>query len=265
MKIELTNDNYFSPEAMSEFWSVSQFKAFNKCEAAGLAESRGQYQREKTDALLIGSYIDAYFSGSEEFNRFWDEYGDDMVNHRTGELLAKYTGVKAAINRVEGQPVLMDYLEGEKQKIFTAELFGVPWKIKMDVYHPERIVDLKYVRDFNDIYDPGYGYRSWLEYWGYDIQGAIYTRIEQLATGRKEPLPFYLLAVTKEKVPDAKLIQIPEHILQAALGLVEAKIDRFDMIKHGEVEPIRCEKCDFCKQTKIITGPEIYEVREAED
>ena len=51
----LTNDNYFSPEAAKEFWSVSQFKAFNRCEAAGLAEALGEYEREESDALLIGS------------------------------------------------------------------------------------------------------------------------------------------------------------------------------------------------------------------
>ena len=42
--MKLTNDNYFSPEAALEYWSVSQFKAFNKCEACGLAEARGEFQ-----------------------------------------------------------------------------------------------------------------------------------------------------------------------------------------------------------------------------
>ena len=39
----LTNDNYFSQEATKNYWSVSQFKAFQKCEACGLAQVRGQY------------------------------------------------------------------------------------------------------------------------------------------------------------------------------------------------------------------------------
>ena len=75
-------------------------------------------------------------------------------------------------------------------------------------------------------------------------------------------MPFYLAAVTKEKVPDIKVIEIPQHILNAALNLVEAKIDRFDLIKTGEVEPIRCESCDYCKSTKVLTGPEVYEIEE---
>ena len=143
----------------------------------------------------------------------------------------------------------------------TAELFGVPWKIKIDVYNGERIVDLKCVKDFEDIRDPGYGYRSWIEYWGYDIQGAIYQKVVELNTGKR--LPFYIAAVTKEKTPDIALIHIPQHILDAAYHLVEAKIDRLDLVKTGEIEPTRCERCDYCKRTKILTGPSEYEIKEA--
>ena len=258
----LTNENYFSHEAASSFWSVSQFKAFNKCEAAGLAESRGEYQREETDALLVGSYVDAYFSG--EMNAFKDRYGDRMFSKRGGGLLQKFQAADAMIARMISDPVMVDYLSGEKQVIMTAELFGLPWKTKLDVYNERRIVDIKTVRDFEDVYDKGYGWRSWIEYWGYDIQGAIYQRIEQLVTGRDEPLPFYIAAVTKERIPDIKVIQIPQHVLDAAFKMVEAKIERFDLIKSGDVEPVRCEKCDYCKQTKVLRKPEVYEIKEAE-
>ena len=81
------------------------------------------------------------------------------------------------------------------------------------------------------------------------------------STGKK--LPFYIAAVTKEKIPDVKVIQIPQHVLDAALGMVEAKIERFDFIKNCDVEPIRCEKCDYCRTTKQLSEPEIYEVEEA--
>lgn len=257
----LTNENYFSPEAMSSYWSVSQFKAFNKCEACGLAEAKGKWIREETDALLIGSYVDAFFSG--EMDSFKERNGEKMFK-KNGEVLAKFVNANNMIERVLHDPLMMEYLTGEKQVIMSADLFGVPWKIKMDVYNEERIVDLKCVKDFNDIYDPGYGWRSWIEYWGYDIQGAIYQRAEQLVTGRSKPLPFYIAAVTKEKVPDIDLIEIPQHVLDAAYHLVEAKIDRFDLIKSGDVEPIRCERCDYCKSTKVLTGPRIYEIKEAE-
>lgn len=258
----LNNNNYFSAEADVAFWSVSQFKAFNSCEAAGLAMARGEYQREETDALLIGSYVDAYFSG--EIEAFKERNADRMFSKRGGGLLSKFQAADTMIARVVSDPLMVDYLTGEKQVVMTADLFGLPWKAKIDVYNERRIVDLKTVRDFEDIYDKGYGWRSWVEYWGYDIQGAIYQSIEQAVTGRDDPLPFYIAAVTKERVPDIKVIQIPQHVLDAAYKMVEAKIERFDLIKSGDVEPVRCEKCDYCKSTKILTAPEIYEIKEAE-
>ena len=132
----------------------------------------------------------------------------------------------------------------------------------MDVYNEQRIVDLKTVKDFEDVYDPGFGWRDWISFWRYDLQGAIYTRIEQKVTGRTKPLPFYIVAVTKERIPDVAIIHIPDEYLETALQLVESKLPRFNLIKRGEVDPIRCERCDYCKQTKLIMNPEEYEVRD---
>lgn len=256
----LNNENYYSTEANRDYWSVSQFKAFNKCEACGLAEMKGLYERPESDALLIGSYVDSYFSG--EFEKFQEERGSQMFK-KNGEILAKFAHANDMIERVESDPLMLEYMTGETQTIMSAELFGVEWKIKMDFYNEQRIVDLKTTKDFLPVYDSEYGWRSWIENFGYDLQGAIYTRVEQKVTGREKPLPFYLAVVTKEKVPDIKIVHIPDAVLDAAYHLVEAKIDRFDLIKKGEVEPIRCEKCDYCKSTKILTGPEEYQVEEA--
>lgn len=259
--MEIKKDDYFSPSNTAKYWSVSQFKTFNRCEALGFAESQGVYIREESDALLIGSYVDAYFSG--EMDEFLERRREYMFSKRGGGLLAKFKHADDIIDTVTRQPLMMEYLtDGDKQVVMTAELFGLPWKIKMDVYNGDRIVDLKVVKDFANIYDRGYGWRSWIEYWGYDVQGAVYQKVVELVTGKK--LPFFLAAVTKEKIPDVKVIEIPQHILDAALQMVEAKIERFDLIKTGQVEPIRCEECDYCKQTKILKAPEVYEIAEAQ-
>ena len=255
----LTTDNYFSPEANGNYWSVSLYKAFDKCEASGLAQVKGEYERETTDALLIGSYVDAYFSG--ELDEFIKRDGDKLFK-KNGELYAKFEHANDIIDTVEAQPLMMEFLRGEKQVIRTASMFGVDWKIKMDVFNGERIVDLNCVNDFEPIYKEGSGRVSWIEFWGYDIQGAIYQKVEQISSGREKPLPFYIVAVTKEKVPDVAVIQIPQHVLDTALKIVEAKIDRFDLVKMGEIEPERCEKCEYCKQTKRLTAPSVFEPEE---
>ena len=258
--MKLTQDNYFSSEAMKEYWSVSQFKQFCRCPASAIAEMNGEYEREKSTALLVGSYVDAYFTGDKgALGRFVLEH-PEITNSRTGQLKTDFKHAETMIEAVKRQPLMMDYLHGSKQIIGWAELFDVNWKIKMDVYDGQRIVDLKTVKDFKPIYEEGFGWRSFIEYWGYDIQGAIYQRVEQAVTGRLEPLPFYIVAVTKEKVPDVAVIHLPQHILDTALKVVEAKIDRFDLMKMGEIEPERCERCEYCKSTKVLTAPAVYEI-----
>lgn len=258
--MKLTSSNYFSTDANKQYWSVSLFKAFDKCEASGLAQVRGQYERPETDALLIGSYVDAYFTG--DFDRFQADHEEQMWTKK-GTLYAKFEQANQLINTIECQPLMMDYLEGQKQVIRTGNLFGVDWKIKMDVFNGERIVDLKVVKDFEPLYKEGFGRMNWIEYWGYDIQGAIYQRIEQISSQRAEPLPFYIVAITKEKVPDIAVIQLPQHVLDTALKIVESKIDRFDLIKSGDIEPTRCERCDYCKSSKILEKPYVFEVNES--
>ena len=235
------------------------FKAFDACEACGLAQVRNEYIREETDPLLIGSYVDAYFSG--ELDDFIKAKGDSMYR-KDGKLYANFENANNMIDAVESQPLMMDFLNGEHQVIRTANMFGVDWKIKMDVFNGSRIVDFKTAKDFEPIYKEGSGKVSFIEAYGYDIQGAIYQKVEQISSGRDKPLPFYIVAVTKEKVPDVAVIEIPQHVLDTALKIVEAKIDRFDLVKIGEIEPERCEKCEYCKQTKRLTAPSVFEPEE---
>lgn len=259
MEQQLNNNNYFAPDMMKKYWSVSQFKAFEKCEAAAVAEMNGIFQPKRTPALMIGSYVDAYFS--DEFDEFV-EANPEIFNSRTGALKSEFQNANKIINRIESQPVLLEYLTGEKQKIFTAELFGVNWKIKTDVFNPERIVDLKVVKDMNDVFEKGSGWKSFIEFWGYDLQAAIYTKIEQLYSGRSERLPFYLVVGTKEEEPNTELIWIPEYEQDAAILQhgVESKLKRFELVKQGLVPPSRCENCAYCRQTKIITRPKKFTV-----
>lgn len=265
MMKNLTSSNYHSLDANKTYWSVSQFKQFDKCEACGLASARGQYHREETDALLIGGYVDAYFAG--EMDEFVGKHSDTMFK-KNGELYAKFEQANQLINTIECQPLMYDYLAGQHQVIRTGNLFGVDWKVKIDSLHEKPygnvlqpcIVDLKVVKDFEPIYKEGFGRMDWVSYWGYDIQGAIYQKIEQISSQRAEPLPFYIVAVTKEKTPDIAVIRLPQHVLDTALKIVESKIDRFDLVKTGEIEPERCEKCEWCKSTKILTEPRVYEV-----
>ncbi len=246
----LTNENYFSPENAKKYMSVSQFKAFDKCPDAALAELSGKYVREKTTALLVGSYVDAHFEGTLDVFKA----KNPELFKRDGTLKFEYLNADKIINRVEQDPLFMEYMSGESQVIMTGEIEGVSVKIKMDSYHPDRmIVDLKCMRDFSPVYKPGQGRLNWVEAWEYDLQGAVYQEIVRQNTGHT--LPFYLAAVTKEKEPDIAIIEIGQEYLNFQLERFCKNVQRFDAIKQGLIKPERCECCDWCKATKVLTQP----------
>jgi hypothetical protein len=239
--IKLTNDNYFSPEASMEYFGVSQLKSFDKCEAMALAECKGEYKQEMSTALLVGSYVDAYFEGTLlEFENAHPE-----LFKKDGSLKADYVHVNKIIRRIHKDPLFMEYMAGEKQVIKTGEIDGFPFKIKIDSYHPGRmIVDLKVMRSLERIAG-----RSFVDYWNYNLQGAVYKEIEG------DNLPFYLAAATKEDDPDLAIVELDPVDMNESLEYFRTRLPRWAAIKRGEIEPERCECCAYCRRTKVLKEP----------
>lgn len=247
--MKLTQRNYFSRKASLEYMSVSQFKSFSVCPASALAEIKGKYKREKTTALLVGSYVDSYFEGS--LANFIRE--NPEIHKKDGTLKADYLQAEIIIQRILKDRLFKKYMAGEKQVIMTGEINGVPVKIKIDSLHPDKIVDLKVMANFDDVYIPEKGRMPWFEAWGYDLQGAVYQEVVRQNTGEK--LPFYLAAATKEKVTDIGIVLLNQNMLDAALDRFKEGVEMFDAIKQGVIPPDRCEKCEYCKNTKKLKTP----------
>lgn len=247
--MKLTKRNYFSRKANQEYMSVSQFKSFRKCQAAAMAELKGKYQQDKSTALLIGSYVDSYFEGT--MKSFQNR--NPEIFKRDGMLKAEYIQANAIIERIERDKLFSDYLSGSKQVIMTGEINNVPVKIKIDSLLSDKIVDLKIMKDFEDVYDSEKGRVPWFEAWGYDLQGAVYQEIVRQNIGKR--LPFYLAAATKEKIPDIDIVHIPQNMLDFALEEPKRDIEMYDAIKKGIIDPERCEKCDYCKASKVLSEP----------
>ena len=251
--MKLTKDNYFTKEANTEYMSVSQFKAFKDCPAAAMAQIRGEWDRPKTTALMEGSYLDAHFAGT--LPEFLADH-PEVLNKRTGELKAEYRKARAAIEVANADPVFMEYLSGEPQIILTGELCGVQWKAKPDFTFEDKIVDLKYLRDMKSIYKDGER-KTFIDAWGYHIQGYVYQQLEQQRTGKLKP--FYLAVITKEDPADHAIIELPQWLLNSAGSIVQHYTPIFAAMKRGEVEADRCEACSYCRQTKHISGAMKYE------
>lgn len=255
--MELSEKNYYSREANMEYMSVSQYKDFAgtygkmRCEFYGAEVLAGRWVEKRSTAMMIGSYVDAYFEGTIE--QFRTE--NPEIFKRDGSLKSEFVKADEIIARIERDEFFMSTLAGEKQVIMTGELFGSKWKIKMDSYLPGvAIVDLKvmasitkheWVRDL--------GYLDFIRYWGYDTQGAVYQEIVRQNTGMR--LPFYISAATKEAEPDIQVIQVEQTILDEALNGVEANMPRVLDVKYGRVAPDRCELCDCCKRSKVLHAP----------
>lgn len=241
----LTNENYFSLENNMKYMSASQYKALSACEAGGLAEIKGEYVREKTTALLVGSYVDSNFEKTLDVFKA----KNPEIFTQKGALKSEYAHAEYIIERVNRDELFMKYMSGQSQVIKIGEIEGVPFKIKIDSYHPGKaIVDLKIMRDFEPIWKDGLKL-SFIEAWGYDIAAAIYQAIEG------NNLPFFIAAATKEKPePDIALLSIPQDRIDYCLNQIKENIHRFADIKKGLIEPTRCEHCNYCKATKKLTG-----------
>lgn len=245
----LNQRNYFSRKANLLFMSVSQFKSFEKCPYTALAEIKGKYKRSKNTALLVGSYVDSYFEGTlANFVRKNPE-----IFKKGGELKSDYIQAEAIIQRILKDKLFTKYISGEKQVIMTGSINGVDIKIKIDSLHTDKIVDLKVMKDFADGYHEERGLVPWFDYWEYDLQGAVYQEIVRQNTGEK--LPFYLAAATKEKITDIDIVHLNQNTLDFALDRFKRDVELFDAMKKGVIEPTRCEKCEYCKNTKRLKEP----------
>lgn len=271
-RLKLTDDNYYSPEANWEYMSASQFKSFRKCEAAAMAELRGEWGRKETTALLVGSFVDAYFSG---------EMDDFILKHpeifkRDGTLKADFQQAQTIADRLNRDELARMLLSGKHQIIKTGKIAGVWYKTKADSLLTSRqveaickkfpqvkdlvpfggamIVDLKCMKDFKPIWDEDVHEKvSFVNFWGYDIQGAIYQKID------KRMAPFVIVGVTKEAEPDIIAVHIPDEDLACSMDEVEALSPRYAAIKRGEIAPVGCGKCAYCRSVKRLEGITHYQ------
>ena len=245
----LTSKNYFSPRANRLYFSASQIKQFKKCEAQAMAEIRGKYTRPASQALLVGSYVDAALTGDLEE---WKSVHPEILK-RDGSLKAEFAQAQEMVERARQDHVFKEYLKGRHQAIMTGKIFGVPFKCKFDALREDRIVDLKTVRDMQPVYLPGQGRVDFATAWDWPLQMAIYQKIVEINKGVK--LPCYLAVITKETPADIAVIQIEQERMDAEMAWLEQALPRFEAVKSGLIEPERCGQCAYCRETNKLTGP----------
>lgn len=221
--------------------------------------------------MLVGSYVDAYFSG--ELEQFKEEHPE--LYKRDGTLKADFQNAQTIAERLNQDELARMLLSGRHQAIKTGQIAGVDYKAKYDSLLTARqveaickkfpeirslvpfggpmIVDLKCMKDFESVWDEDAGERvTFIEFWGYDIQGAIYQALD------KRMSPFVIVGATKEAATDIDAFYIPDEDLAFALSEVEALSPRYAAIKRGEIEPEGCGKCAYCRNMKRLSSIKNY-------
>lgn len=289
------NQKYMSVHQYFDFVGTLGYAG---CEERAMAILNGEYKEEPTLAFLIGSYVDSYFEGTLETfkdenpelfattleyavpfstmreehpnlftrnGRLKSEWGKNKLLEKypkyikpVKELKACYKQAQKMVERCTRDEYFMKFMSGEKQKIFTANLFGCDWKCKLDSYIPDvAIVDLKTSANIHKAWRvEDYGYATFVEYWGYLTQMAVYQKVVEVNVGKK--LPCYIAVVTKEDEPEIEVIHIDQFSLDNALNEVQMNLPSVLMVKEGDIEPTRCGKCNYCISTKKLFKPINY-------
>lgn len=193
-----------------------------------------------------------------------------IIDNNLFEMKAEFKHLDKIIEVMENDVLFMRSLQGQKEVIFTAELFGLNWKIVIDSYFPEekRFTDLKIIEKlkktiFNEKY---YGSESVFDAYGYLTQIAIYTEIERLANNRAENDYFepFIAVATKQKEPDKDILcctsdhEPINKFITTELIEIKRNTERIKLVKEGKEEPERCDNCAYCRTTKVLTFPTHY-------
>ncbi|WHY46998.1 PD-(D/E)XK nuclease-like domain-containing protein [Lysinibacillus pakistanensis] len=252
---QLNSQNYHSNEANQHYMSVSQFKSAIECEASVIAELKGEHERPSSLALTVGSYTHSAFESEQVFDEFVEENRGIIFNTRGGKY-ADFKQADSMIETIKNDRFAMFALEGEKEVIYTGELFGVQWKIKVDAINHDRktFTDLKTTQSLSKRYwsDKYSKYVSFVEAYDYVLQMAIYREIIYQNTGAYY-VP-YIVAVTKETPPDKAILHFDESRFEFELEYTKERLPSIISAKLGNKDPKRCEVCEYCRATKQLNN-----------
>lgn len=261
----LTRDNYYTPEADWAYMSCSQYQGFLECEAAQMARLEGRWQGSGTEAFLVGNYFHSYMEGRsahEEFlNQNLAQIFKTRTDKKTGETLitGKYAAYEAAdrmIAKCLSDPLVLRFyqMEGEVEEIMTGELFGVPWRIRMDKRIPQlnMILDWKTTANIRELkYNPLTREReTFAEAYGYLMRAAVYAEIMRQNTGQEHDPQFVIVAVSKQDPPDLAVLSL-NHRQRWDMELEEIKkrLPHIMRVKTYQEQARRCGECEYCRAT----------------
>lgn len=270
----LTKENYFTAEAQRLYLGSSSFKAWDMmnggteafgnfieggCEAREVAIRKGLWIVEDKEVFLVGSYVHAWSEGPEAFQKFIRDNTADIYQ-KNGKPYAAFVVADAMIETLRKSELVTKLRDTpQKETILTGLIGGVPFKIMVDIPNFEKgyWADLKTTASIRKTSYKDGARVSFIGSYDYKYQFAIYSEIIRQYLGLPEGkyLESYLIAVDKQKVPDHTVIYMGDSFIGYTLETIESRLPRIIAARSGQVEPMRCEKCEYCRSTKQLTRP----------
>lgn len=258
----LTRENYYSAAANRAYMSCSTYDAYLSCEAAALAKEQGRHRSKPSRAFVLGNYFHTAFESAEAHREYCEQNAEGLFtlsSLKPGKVPQKRADVEQMddmIRTMLGDPLMRRLVDmpGENELAMAGEIFGIPWKVRMDKLCPGHlIIDYKTCADiWETTYDPIQQRRvTFVERYGYTRRAAVYREIYRQRTG---VLPsFLLLCVSKQDPPDKEAIMIAsEQLMAYELEQIKEHIGRIQRVRDLSVKPTRCGACEYCRRTKIL-------------
>ncbi len=265
--MELTRDNYYTPEADWAYMSCSQYQGWCECEAKQLAKLEGRWVDEPKEAFLVGNYFHTHFEGEQAHEEFCAENFDKIYKTKTTKALGtvvtgKYAPFEQADKMIavaERDPLIKALIDlpGQNELAMTGILFGVPWRIRVDKYVPDGrlIIDYKTVANINELrWSDEYREKvTFIDSYGYMMRAAVYSEIEKQYAGAESDPHFIIVAISKQDYPDKDVLELNHRQrYDYELEQIKERLPYIQQIKDGHMKPRRCGVCDYCRATKRL-------------
>lgn len=254
---QLTDNNYYSNDANWHYRSKSQYWEFLQCEARALAELKGEYEPDINETpLLFGNYLHSYFESEDAHKKFLEDNKKSLYKYGNPEKGIKRDFLLAdkCIDALKDDDGFNALYQGTKETIVKGEIDGVKWMGKIDCLDLDhgRFYDLKTVDDIHKKHwdEDLHQYVDFTKARGYDTQMAIYKElIKQTFDVDCDP---YIIAVSKQSVPDKAVIAFDDNDLREALNDVRMRQEHINAVINGETEPKACGECEYCRMHKQL-------------
>lgn len=262
---ELTQENYYQDTC---YLTNSRFKRYQQCQAKAFALDSGQWVEEKDEtSLLLGNYVHSYFESEEAHRQFMDENGEKLLaktGKNKGNLKSDFLIGDKMIESLKDDEGFNRLYHGyssddvRKELIVHGEIEGVPVKGKLDSVNLSRgyFVDLKTMKSiYSEEWSAELKKRvpaavNNILNFGYHGQLGLYRELLKQMTGNDfRP---YIVAVSKENVPDREILKIDDEWLEEGLEKIKSEIVEVWDVIQGKQKPKECGHCDYCRSQKKL-------------